>query len=143
FCSWLPGTLISNSPFESCIASFEGRVTLLSCKSNCADCAVTSTDVFGSSYPTARMLIVYVAGPSLSREKLYWPCALLTTQVLMVEPTFFAPTSPPSIAPSVWDVPLPVRAEGEGFCAVTRPAKTRYRKVASIDLLMANLLFKL
>src|SRR5437867_8283419 len=115
---------MSHSPFDSCIASLEVLVTLFSCKSRCAGCAVTSTDVFGSSKPTARMLIVYWPGSSLCLGKLYWPWALLTTQVVIGEPAFFAPTRTPSIAPSACDVTLPVKAEGDGFCASTRPTKT-------------------
>ena len=53
------------------MASFEVLVTLLSCKSRWAGCAVTSTDVLGSSYPTARILTVYLPGSILSRGKLY------------------------------------------------------------------------
>src|SRR5207249_6558523 len=124
FWSRVPGTLMSHSALESCMASFDVLVTLLSCRSRWPGCAVTSVEVFGSSYPTARMLIAYLPGSSLSRGKLYWPWALLTTQVVMVDPTFFAPMITPSIAPSDCEVTLPVSAEGDGFCAVTRPAKT-------------------
>src|SRR5437867_11702747 len=138
---------MSHSPFDSCIASLEVLVTLFSCKSRCAGCAVTSTDVFGSSKPTARMLIVYWPGSSLCLGKLYWPWALLTTQVVIVEPAFFAPTRTPSIAPSVCDVTLPVKAEGDGICPTTRPTKTEPNNAAPtavaatrIDRLTRNLL---
>src|SRR2546428_3342743 len=94
------------------------------------------------------MLIAYLPGSSLSRGKLYWPWALLTTQVVMVEPTFFAPTITPSIAPSACEVTLPVRAEGGGVCAITKPVKARPNKVVptvpparSVGLLMTNLPF--
>ena len=53
------------------MTSFEALVTLLSCKSNCVGCAVTSTEVFGSSYPAARTLIAYLPGSILSGGKLY------------------------------------------------------------------------
>ena len=92
------------------------------------------------------MLIAYLPGSSLSRGKLYWPWALLTTQVVMVEPTFFAPTITPSIAPSAWEVTLPVNGEADGVSAIISPAKARPNKVVptvvsgrSIALLMANL----
>src|ERR1700680_177637 len=93
------------------------------------------------------MLIAYLPGSSLSRGKVYWPCALLTTQVVMVDPTFFAPTITPSIAPSACEVTLPVSAEGDEISA-PRPVKARPSKVAptavhtgSIALLMPNLPF--
>src|SRR5579863_5602779 len=146
FCSGVPGTLMSNSPLESCAASFEALVTLLSCRSNWAGCPPTSTEVLGSSYPAARTLIAYLPGCSLSRGKVYWPWALLTTQVAMVEPAFFAPTITPSIGPSACEVTLPVRAdEDEISAAITGPAKARPSNAAptalhaSIALLMANL----
>src|SRR6266446_1221081 len=139
---------MSHSPLDSCMASFEVLVILTSCKSNWADSAVTSTELFGSSYPTARTLIAYLPGSSLSRGKVYWPWALLTTQVVMGEPTFFAPTITPSIAPSACEITLPVSAEEDGISAVTRPAKVRLSKVERtavlarcIALLMANLPF--
>ena len=53
------------------MASLEVLVTLLSCKSSCVGSAVTSAEVFGSSYPTARILIAYLPGSILSRGKLY------------------------------------------------------------------------
>ena len=81
-----------NSALESCIARFEVLVTFLSSKSSWAGWAVTSTDVLGSSYPAARTLTVYLPVSILFGGKLYWPWALLTTQVVIVEPTFFAPT---------------------------------------------------
>src|SRR5262249_53909131 len=131
FCSRVPGTLMSHSPLESCVASFELLVTLWSCRSRWAPCAVTSTEVFGSSYPTARMLMAYLPGSSLSRGKLYWPWALLTTQTVMVEPAFFAPTITPSIAPSDCEVTLPVSAAEDGVCVIARPAKAKANKVVS------------
>src|ERR1700682_1963736 len=124
FCSRVPGTLMSNSPLESCMASLEELVTLLSCKFSSAGCAVTSMEVFGSSYPAARTLIAYLPGCSLWRGNAYWPWALLTTQVAMGEPTFLAPTSTPSIAPSACEVTLPVSAEVDGISAA-RPAEGR------------------
>ena len=100
FCSRVPGALISHSPLDSCAASFEVFVTWLSSKSSWVDCSATSTEVFGSSYPMARTLIAYFPACTLSRGKPYRPWASLTTQVVMVEPTFLAPTSTPSIGPS-------------------------------------------
>ena len=66
----VPGTLMTNSALESCIASFEVLVTFLSGKSSWVSCAVTSTEVLGSSYPTARILTTYLPGSILSRGKL-------------------------------------------------------------------------
>src|ERR1700730_639163 len=71
------------------------------------------------------MLIAYFPGSILSRGKLYWPWASLTTQVVIVEPAFFAPTSTPSMAPSACDVTLPTSAacaEGDGVSPITKPA---------------------
>src|SRR5947207_1287677 len=91
------------------------------------------------------MLTTYLPGSILSRGKLYWPWALLTTQVVMVEPACLAPMSTPSIAPSACEVTLPVSAEGAGISPITRPAKARPNKVAhtvlparSVALLIAN-----
>src|SRR5262245_6185972 len=137
---------MSHSPLDSCVPSFEGRVTLLSGSSRCLDCVVTSAVVAGSSYPTARMLIAYSPGSSLSRGKLYWPSALLTTHVVIVEPAFFAPTRTPSIAPSACEVTLPVSADGRGVCAVAAPAEATPNKAATrmiprrrVPVLMATL----
>src|SRR5580704_19473669 len=72
------------------------------------------------------MLIAYLPGSILSRGKLYCPWELLTTQVVIVEPSFFAPTITPSIAPSACDVTLPVSAtfaEGDGVSAITKPTR--------------------
>src|SRR5437773_11611100 len=59
------------------------------------------------------MLTAYLPGSILSRGKLNWPCALLTTHVLMVEPVFFAPTRTPSIGPSACELTVPVSAAEE------------------------------
>ena len=146
FCSGVPGTLMRISPLESCMASFEALDTLASCKSSCAGWAVTSTEVFGNSNPAARTLIRYLPGCSLSRGKVYWPWALLTTQVAMVEPSLLAPTSTPSIAPSTCEVTFPVSAEEGGISAArpeAGPSKIAAARLHTSDicLLMANLPF--
>src|SRR5437773_2998424 len=107
FCCCVPGTDIRISPFDICSATLVGLVILLSCRSTCAPCAVTSADVLGNSYPTARMLMLYLPGVTRSRGKLYSPCALLTTHVVTVEPSFFAPIRTPSMLPSASDMTLP------------------------------------
>src|SRR5690348_12731572 len=56
------------------------------------------------------MLMAYFPGANRSRGKVYCPCVLLTTQTLMVEPARFAPTITPSIAPSAWELTLPLKA---------------------------------
>src|SRR5215467_6079174 len=126
--------------------SFEVFETLLSRKSKWAGWVVTSTEVLDSSYPTARTLIAYLPGSSLSRGKAYWPCALLTTQVVMVEFNLLAPTITPSIAPSACEVIVPVSAKEDGLSAITRGEKARASMVkptlgnlANVDLVMANL----
>ena len=48
FCTGVPGTLMSSSPFDSCIASFEVLVTFASGRSSWVGCAPTSTEVPGS-----------------------------------------------------------------------------------------------
>src|SRR6266850_3103321 len=68
------------------------------------------------------MLTAYLPGSILSRGKLYSPLALLTTQVVIVEPAFFAPTITPSIAPSTCEVTVPVSAAADGVSASTKPA---------------------
>jgi hypothetical protein len=90
------------------------------------------------------MLIVYFPGSSRWRGKLYWPWALLTTQVVIVEPAFFAPTITPSIAPSACEVTLPVSAESEEVWAVIKPARVKPSKTVSMPLVMIHSsLFKL
>src|SRR5262245_43946799 len=56
------------------------------------------------------MVTAYLPGSSRSRGKLYWPCALLTTVTVIVEPARLALTSTPSIAPSSCELTLPERA---------------------------------
>src|SRR5579864_2677214 len=135
-----------NSPLDICITTFDVLVTLLSCKSSWVGSAATSTEVFGSSYPTARTAIAYLPDSSLSRGKVYWPWALLTTQIVMGEPIFFAPTITPSIAPSACELTLPVSAAEDGISAIARPAKASPSNAApaavdakDVALLMLNL----
>src|SRR5207237_4125765 len=78
----------------------------------------------GNSYPTARMATEYLPGASLSRGKLYWPSALLTTVMVIVEPARFALTSTPSITPSSCEVTLPASADGDGVWAIAGPASS-------------------
>src|SRR5207247_9453434 len=66
-----------------------------------------------------------------TQEKLSCPVALLTTQNYLVAPTFFAPISTPSIAPSACEVAFPVSADEDGVCAVRKPAKPRLNTTAT------------
>src|SRR5437870_12934014 len=85
--------------------------------------AVTFTgifdDAFGSTYPTARMEMLYRPGSSLFRGKLYAPSALLTTVTILLDPSRFAETSTPSIRLSSDEVTAPVSAD----CAARGCAK--------------------
>src|SRR6476469_365276 len=46
------------------------------------------------------MVITYLPGSTFATGKLNWPLSSVTTVVVMVEPSFLALTSTPSIAPS-------------------------------------------
>src|SRR5262245_41145653 len=143
FCSRVPGTLMSHSAFDNCMASFVLLVTLSSFKSSCVACAVTSAAVLGSSYPTARIVIAYFPGVSRSRGNLYSPCALLTTQVVIVEPTFFAPISTPSMALSACEVTLPDSAKEDAFCPINKPVTANATKQPTVSVRNALLMLHL
>src|SRR6266849_4688707 len=57
------------------------------------------------------MASVYLPGSSLPAGKLNWPLSLLTAVVVMVEPSFLALTSTPSIMPSSVEETWPVKAD--------------------------------
>src|SRR3954471_12928286 len=61
------------------------------------------------------MAIVYLPGSSRSDGKLNWPLSSVTTVVAMVEPSFLAVTSTPSITGSWAEDTLPLSAAA--FCA--------------------------
>src|SRR5215212_7999468 len=81
-----------------------------------------------------------------SRGKVYWPCALLTTHVLIVDPVRFAPTSTPSIGPSPCELTTPVNAISALPSAIRRTTHVRAnaavttRIPATCFLLIARLL---
>jgi len=76
---------------------------------------------------------VYLPGSNRALGKLYAPCWSLTTVVVMLEPSFLALTSTPSIGPSTDEETTPVSAacacaspqtDPEINPAVRRPAAT-------------------
>src|ERR1041385_3335505 len=78
------------------------------------------------------MLRLYLPACILSRGELSWPWALLTTHVVIVDPSFFAPMSTPSIAPSACDMTLPANAGPADVCAaVMYVAKTKASKAVA------------
>src|SRR5689334_8288549 len=89
------------------------------------------------------MLRLYLPGETRSRGKLYSPCALLTTHVVIVEPSFFAPIRTPSMLPSAWDTTLPDRAGAGAVCAavitVIQVAKTKASK--AVTFFIGNSIF--
>src|SRR3954463_8126279 len=74
----------------------------------------------------ARMRSAYWPGSSRSAGKLKRPSLSLTTVVVMVEPSFLALTSTPSIAPSSAEVTMPINAAP--FCE--KQIEGRARKTA-------------
>src|SRR6185295_5234774 len=69
------------------------------------------------------MVILYLPGDSRSAGKLYWPLSFVTTVMAMVEPSFLAVTSTPSMLPSSVEDTVPVSAAADCACApVTSPA---------------------
>src|SRR5215213_10944759 len=66
------------------------------------------------------MAIVYLPGSSRSAGKLNWPLSSVTTVVAMVEPSFLAVTSTPSIVGSWLDDTLPLNAATLCACAVAQ-----------------------
>src|ERR1051325_9033407 len=76
--------------------------------------------------------MLYLPGITRSRGKLYSPCALLTTHVVIVEPSFLAPMRTPSIVPSAADMTFPVNAGAGDVCAaVKHVAKTKASKAVA------------
>jgi len=69
----------------------------------------------------ARMAREYLPGSNLSRGKLYWPLASVTTLMVIDEPDRLALTNTPSIEPSSFDATLPVNAKADDGCAMTGP----------------------
>src|SRR5262249_25134887 len=108
FCWSEPGMLASHSPLDSCPARLRVLLSLRSALP--LPPAGISTD-FGPSRtkPAARIVIVYLPASMRPLGKLYSPLSLLTTVVVMVEPSFFTLTRTPSIAGSSAEETLPVR----------------------------------
>src|SRR6266581_2520493 len=94
------------------------------------------------------MVIVYLPGSSLPAGKLNWPLSLLTTVVVMVEPSFLALTSTPSIMPSSVEETWPVRADavcawaladGSPAWSKTSPTPTQVASNKALSRILSSL----
>src|SRR5579864_6312528 len=116
FCSGVPGTLMAHSRELSC----DARSLVFSSFRSAFD-VLPSTSVTDRgecrSYPTARIARAYFPGSKCVRGKLYFPCALLTTDTVKLAPSRRALTTTPSMGPSCCELTPPLRATESEACA--------------------------